>query len=58
VAAVPAPGDKRGCTDLLCNLMLIACWVAMTGLGMVVMGVVSSESLPAGDPARLINGMD
>jgi len=38
--------------------MLIACWVAMTGLGMVVMGVVSSESLPAGDPARLINGMD
>ena len=30
----------------------------MTGLGLVVTGFVSSESLPAGNPERLINGMD
>ena len=38
--------------------MLIACWVAMTGLGLVVTGAISSDSLPAGNPERIMNGMD
>eukprot|EP00520_Triparma_pacifica_P015089 CAMPEP_0118647022 /NCGR_PEP_ID=MMETSP0785-20121206/8382_1 /TAXON_ID=91992 /ORGANISM="Bolidomonas pacifica, Strain CCMP 1866" /LENGTH=674 /DNA_ID=CAMNT_0006539083 /DNA_START=27 /DNA_END=2051 /DNA_ORIENTATION=- len=27
------PMDKRGCTDILCLLLIVAHWVAMTGLG-------------------------
>eukprot|EP00518_Triparma_eleuthera_P019797 CAMPEP_0197556900 /NCGR_PEP_ID=MMETSP1320-20131121/16028_1 /TAXON_ID=91990 /ORGANISM="Bolidomonas sp., Strain RCC2347" /LENGTH=121 /DNA_ID=CAMNT_0043118071 /DNA_START=13 /DNA_END=374 /DNA_ORIENTATION=- len=52
------PGANRGCTDIICALLLIACWFAMTVIGLIVTGVVENEKLPAGDPARLINGMD
>jgi choline transporter-like protein 2/4/5 len=52
------PGAHRGCTDILCALMLIACWFAMTVIGLIVTGVVENDKLPKGDPARLINGMD
>ncbi len=27
------PADKRGCTDILCLLLIVAHWVAMTYLG-------------------------
>ena len=52
--------SSRGCTDVLCFLLLIANWVSLTALGFVVLGVPGFESdvLPPGDPYRLINGMD
>ncbi|GMH50439.1 hypothetical protein TrRE_jg6437 [Triparma retinervis] len=52
------PGANRGCTDILCALLLISAWFAMTVIGMIVTGAISNDKLKAGDPARLINGMD
>lgn len=49
---------KRGCTDFLPLLMLIACWVAMTVVGFVACGIIEDERLPKGDPARLLNSID
>ena len=49
---------KRGCTDFLLLLMLVACWVAMTGVGFVACGIIEDPNLPAGNPARLINSID
>ncbi len=51
---------KRGCTDILLLLMLIACWAAMTGVGLVVTGLVNEGNtvLPTGDPRRLLNPVD
>lgn len=39
-------------------LMLIVAWIAMTGLGLIVIGVIPSDSLEPGDPRRLLNGID
>mmetsp|Transcript_23063 Transcript_23063/g.47812 ORF Transcript_23063/g.47812 Transcript_23063/m.47812 type:complete len:770 (+) Transcript_23063:37-2346(+) len=52
------PGANRGCTDILCALLLIACWFAMTVIGMIVTGAIENDKLRKGDPNRLINGMD
>jgi len=52
------PCDDRKCRDVFCCLLLVAAWVAMTGVGFVVTGAIQSENLQAGDPYRLINGMD
>ena len=52
------PNGPRKCTDVLCILLIIAHWVALTGIGFTVLGVIESESLQKGDPARLINAMD
>lgn len=52
------PGKHRRCTDIPCCLLLIASWIAMTAVGMVVCGLIESDELPKGNPARLINGMD
>jgi len=49
---------KRGCTDILLLLMLIASWVAMTGVGLVATGFVKDKNLPEGNPRRLINSID
>lgn len=49
---------KRHSTDILLTLMLIACWVAMTAVGLVVTGVIESENLSKGRPELLINSMD
>jgi len=43
-------GKHRHCTDCLCLLLLLACWIAMTTLGI--------DALVRGDPALLINGVD
>lgn len=51
-------GTKRKCTDCLFLLLLLASWFAMTFLGLIVTGVISSGSLEPGDPRRLINGID
>ena len=54
------PGANRGCTDVLCGIMLIACWVSMTGVGLTAMGTITgfNETIPVGNPKRLTNGMD
>lgn len=49
---------KRSCTDFLMLLVLIAVWVAMTAVGLVVMGAAESDQLPAGNPNRLLYPMD
>ncbi|CAM9403227.1 unnamed protein product [Chrysoparadoxa australica] len=51
-------GKDRKCTDILFLLLLMAAWVAMTALGLVVLGVIESEHLKPGNPYRLINGID
>jgi hypothetical protein len=50
------PAANRGCTDILCMLILLGAWFAMTSIGLVVMGVIENDNLKAGEPARLING--
>jgi len=49
---------KRGCTDCLCLLLLIASWICMTAVGFVACGVVKDVNLPAGNPRRLMNAVD
>lgn len=49
---------KRGCTDSLCILIIVAVWVAMTGVGLVVTGVIDDDHLQKGNPNRLIYPMD
>eukprot|EP00520_Triparma_pacifica_P009555 CAMPEP_0118643798 /NCGR_PEP_ID=MMETSP0785-20121206/6584_1 /TAXON_ID=91992 /ORGANISM="Bolidomonas pacifica, Strain CCMP 1866" /LENGTH=738 /DNA_ID=CAMNT_0006535487 /DNA_START=75 /DNA_END=2291 /DNA_ORIENTATION=- len=52
------PGSERGCTDILCSILLIACWGAMTFVGLCVMGYMENDMLKEGVPSRLTNGMD
>ncbi|GMI41077.1 hypothetical protein TrCOL_g123 [Triparma columacea] len=52
------PGADRGCTDILCSVLLLACWGAMTFVGLCVLGVIQNDMLKEGVPARLTNGMD
>ena len=40
------------------RLLLLACWIAMTCIGLIVLGVIKNDNLAEGDPNRLINGMD
>jgi len=49
---------KRGCTDCLCLLLLIAAWIAMTAVGLVACGLVKNGNLKAGNPNRLIAPSD
>lgn len=51
------PAKTRRPRDIICCLLLIAHWVALTGLGLTVTAI-GSEDLPKGNPDRLINGMD
>jgi choline transporter-like protein 2/4/5 len=44
------PMDKRGCTDILCLLLIIAHWVAMTALG--------AFAVSSGDYRLVLNPMD
>jgi len=44
------PVEKRSCTDVLFLLLIIAAWVAMTGVGI--------DSIEQGDPRILVNGID
>ena len=54
----PLAGASGRCTDCLCLLALLGAWLAMSALGAVVMGFYDLEALPAGDPRRLLYGMD
>ena len=49
---------KRHTTDFLLTIMLVACWVAMTAIGLVVTGVIKDDNLSAGKPELLLNAMD
>ncbi|CAM9104071.1 unnamed protein product, partial [Phaeothamnion confervicola] len=49
---------NRKCTDVLCLLLMVAAWGAMTIIGLIVTGVISNPNLEPGVPARLINGID
>lgn len=49
----PSDESNRKTTDCFCLLMLAAAWFSMTMVGFVVCGLIESESLPAGDPAKL-----
>lgn len=49
---------KRHTTDFILTIMLIAMWVAMTGIGLVVTGLIKDDNLDAGKPELLINSMD
>lgn len=49
---------KRHCTDCLCLILLICCWIAMTAVGFVVTGVIEDSHLDKGNPARLTNAID
>lgn len=51
-------GSQRRCTDVLFSLLLLTTWVVMTYLGLIVTGVVPSETLEPGNPQRLVNGID
>ena len=50
--------DSRRCTDALFLLLLVACWAAMTGIGLAATGVIESAHIKKGDPRRLVHGMD
>ena len=58
--AGPLAGAGGRCTDALCLLCIIACWLGLTILGLVVTGVpgFAVDTLPAGDPRRLLFGVD
>ena len=57
--AGPLAGAGGRCTDALCLLCIIACWLGLTILGLVVTGVPAAvDTLPAGDPRRLLFGVD
>ena len=49
---------KRHCTDTLLLLFLVASWVAMTLLGLIVVGAIQDENLQPGNPYRLVNAID
>lgn len=49
---------KRHCTDILCLLILIACWFTMTIIGLIALGAIKDDRLRAGDPNRLLHAID
>ena len=58
--AGPLAGAGNRCTDVLCLLCIVACWLGLSILGLVVTGVPGFEvkTLPPGDPRRLLYGVD
>lgn len=52
------PVKKRRCTDFFWLLVLLACWAAMTGIGLATTGVVKSSHFNKGDPYRILRGID
>jgi hypothetical protein len=54
----PSDESKRKTTDIICLLMIMAAWFSMTIVGFVVCGVIPSEDLPAGNPAKLTHASE
>eukprot|EP00607_Mallomonas_marina_P009010 CAMPEP_0182417654 /NCGR_PEP_ID=MMETSP1167-20130531/2101_1 /TAXON_ID=2988 /ORGANISM="Mallomonas Sp, Strain CCMP3275" /LENGTH=669 /DNA_ID=CAMNT_0024591357 /DNA_START=108 /DNA_END=2117 /DNA_ORIENTATION=+ len=49
---------KRGCTDCICLLLILICWIVMTIIGLIVTGAIQDSRLQKGEPARLTNSID
>lgn len=49
---------KRGCTDCFCVLLIVLVWVGLTILGFISCGVITSTTLPMGNPNRLLYATD
>ncbi|KAJ8608720.1 hypothetical protein CTAYLR_009661 [Chrysophaeum taylorii] len=54
------PCKRRRCTDVLCLLLLMACWFVMTFIGLATIpgSGVDTPRLNKGNPWRLVNGID
>ena len=54
------PCKKRRCTDVLCLVLILACWFVMTFIGLATIpgSGVDSSKLNKGNPWRLVNGID
>lgn len=48
----------RNCTDVFFLLLIIAAWVAMTIVGFIGLGIITTDEIPSGDPRLLTNAMD
>ena len=40
------------CTDCLCLLLLIICWIIMTVIGFCSIGILQSDKIKVGNPNR------
>jgi len=49
---------KRGCTDCFCILLIVIVWIGLTILGFIATGVITNDSIPAGNPNRLLYATD
>lgn len=49
---------RRGCTDCFCILLIVIIWVGLTILGFIATGVITNDSIPAGNPNRLLYATD
>jgi len=54
----PADPSNRRTTDCLCVILICAMWFSLTVLGFTVCGIIPSDDLPAGNPAKLTHMMD
>jgi len=49
---------RRGCTDCFCILLIVIVWIGLTILGFISCGVITSTTLPMGNPNRLLYATD
>jgi len=49
------PAGTRRCTDMLCILLLVACWCAMTGVGFAALGWIDGCSAACADELSELN---
>lgn len=49
---------RRGCTDCYCILIIVAVWVGLTILGFIACGVITNDTIPMGNPTRLLYATD
>jgi len=54
----PSDPSNRKTTDCCCIILICAMWFSLTVLGLMVTGVIPSEDLPAGNPAKLTHMVD
>jgi hypothetical protein len=54
----PSDPSKRKTTDCLCVILIAAMWFSLTVIGFIVCGVIESDDLPPGNPAKLTHMLD
>lgn len=52
------PSKDRDCTDIFFTILIIFGWIAMTVIGLIVLGPIHSTTINKGDPERLLRGVD